>query len=70
MLYEVDYEYFRIKRYLVTKTEEMANKYALFIERIKRSPICPARQSITLKAHDDRIQKMNHLKWFERLTVL
>ncbi|WP_170112801.1 hypothetical protein [Kurthia sibirica] len=25
----------------------------------KRSPICPACQSITSKVHEDRIQKMN-----------
>ncbi|MFB9220626.1 helix-turn-helix domain-containing protein [Kurthia sibirica] len=36
----------------------------------KRSHICPTCQSLTSKVQDDRIQKMNHLKWFERLTVL
>ncbi|MFB9220637.1 helix-turn-helix domain-containing protein [Kurthia sibirica] len=59
-----------LKDILVTKMEEIEGKYALFIEMPKHSPICPACQSITSKVQDDRIQKMNHLKWFERLTVL
>ncbi|GEK35625.1 hypothetical protein [Kurthia sibirica] len=37
-----------LKNVLVTKTEEIEGKYAPFIEMPKRSPICPACQSITL----------------------
>lgn len=59
-----------LKDVLVTKVEEIEGKYALFIEMPKRSHVCPACQSITSKVHDYRIQKINHLKWFERLTVL
>ncbi|MFB9220583.1 transposase [Kurthia sibirica] len=54
-----------LKDVLVTKVEEIEGKYALFIEVPKRSPICPACQSITSKVQDDCIQKMNHLKWFD-----
>ena len=59
-----------LKDVLITKIEEIEGKYALYIELPKVPHTCPSCRSITSKVHDYRIQRISHLKWFERLTVL
>ncbi|MEG0681866.1 MAG: ISL3 family transposase [Eubacterium sp.] len=59
-----------LKDVLITKIEEIEEKVALFIEIPKSAHSCPVCQLLTSKIHDDRMQKISHLKWFERQTVL
>ncbi|VEI06275.1 Transposase and inactivated derivatives [Kurthia zopfii] len=60
----------RLKDVLITKIEGIEGKYTLYIEIPKIPHDCPSCHSSTSKVHDYRIQRISHLKWFERLTVL
>ena len=54
----------------ITKIEELETGVAISVELPRQAHQCPACQQWTTKVHDYRIQKIKHLKWFERMTVL
>ena len=54
----------------ITKVEEVGDRIALYVQLPKCTHPCPACKKETSKVHDYRVQKINHLKWFERLTIL
>ncbi|RKJ48205.1 transposase, partial [Butyricicoccus sp. 1XD8-22] len=55
---------------MITKVEEVEGRIALHIEMDVRVHKCPSCGGRTKKIHDYRVQKIKHLKWFERLTYL
>lgn len=55
---------------LITKVEEADERIALHVEMDVKLHRCPSCGERTKKIHDYRIQKIKHLKWFERLTYL
>lgn len=54
----------------IEKIEEVGERTALHISLPRQPQKCPSCGETTSKVHDYRIQKIKHLKWFERLTVL
>ena len=50
----------------ITKIEEVGDRIVLYVQL----PKCPSCKQETTKIHDYRMQKIKHLKWFERLTFL
>lgn len=54
----------------VNKIEEVGDRIALHVSLPLKPHHCPACGTVTQKVHDYRIQKIKHLKWFERLSVL
>lgn len=55
---------------IITKMEKISDAIIFYIELPKKSHICPSCSNLTTKIHDYRIQKIKHLKCFERLTIL
>ncbi|MFS0688208.1 ISL3 family transposase [Sporosarcina sp. 179-K 8C2 HS] len=54
----------------IEKIEEVGERTALHVSLPRKPHQCPACRAMTTRIHDYRIQKIKHLKWFERLTVL
>lgn len=54
----------------IEKIEGIGERIALHVSLPKQPHKCPRCGEMTTKVHDYRIQKVKHLKWFERLTVL
>lgn len=54
----------------IEKIEEVGERTALYVSLHKQPHKCPNCGEMTTKVHDYRMQKIKHLKWFERLTVL
>lgn len=54
----------------VKKIEEVGDRIALHVSLPLKLHPCPACGTMTKKIHDYRIQKIKHLKWFERLSIL
>jgi transposase len=54
----------------IEKIEEVGERTALHVSLPRQPHKCPTCGAMTTKIHDYRIQKIKHLKWFERLTVL
>lgn len=52
------------------KMEEIGERIALYVSLPKQPHKCPSCGQMTTKVHDYRTQKIKHLKWFERLTIL
>jgi transposase len=59
-----------LKDVTVTKMEEANGIMRLHVEMERKAHRCPVCDRPTTKIHDYRIQKIKHLKWFERETVL
>lgn len=59
-----------LKGVTIHKIEEIGELTALYVSIPKGEHQCPNCKSFTSKVHDYRVQKIKHLKWFERLTVL
>lgn len=59
-----------LKGVVIEKIEEMGERTALHVSLPKQPHTCPSCGQMTTKVHDYRLQKIKHLKWFERLTVL
>ena len=58
-----------LKGVLIEKCEQLQERIILHVSIPKREHLCPSCGLKTSKVHDYRIQKIKHLKWFERLTV-
>ena len=54
----------------IDRLEQMEERIVLHVSLPKQAHICPACGLKTAKVHDYRMQKVKHLKWFERLTTL
>jgi transposase len=59
-----------LKDALVSKIEEIGGIIRLYVEMERKPHQCPSCSSYTNRVHDYRIQKIHHLKWFERLTQI
>jgi transposase len=59
-----------LKEVELEKIEEIGERIALYVSLPKQPHKCPNCGEITTKVHDYRTQKIKHLKWFERLTIL
>lgn len=59
-----------LKGVLVEKMEEKEEAIHIHIALKRVSHTCPSCKMLTSKVHDYRIQKITHLKWFERITIL
>lgn len=59
-----------LKDVRIEKIEEIGERIALYVSLPKRPHQCPDCGEMTSKIHDYRMQKIKHLKWFERLTIL
>jgi transposase len=55
---------------IVKKSETIENKLCFHIEMPVRQQICPNCGELTQRIHDYRIQKIKHLKVFERQTLI
>ncbi|PIC62556.1 ISL3 family transposase [Sporosarcina sp. P13] len=58
------------KEVLIEKIEEIGDRTVLYVSLPKKAHHCPSCGALTSKVHDYRMQKIKHLKWFERLTTL
>ncbi|MFC4410315.1 transposase family protein, partial [Chungangia koreensis] len=52
----------------VTKMEQIEDRVAIHVEMERRFHTCPSCGGKTRKMHDYRLQKISHLKLFDRLT--
>jgi len=59
-----------LKEAVITKVEEVGEVIRLYVEMERRPHHCPKCQQVTTRIHDYRVQKIQHLKWFERKTQL
>jgi len=59
-----------LKDVTIHKVEEVGERIAIYVSLPKKVHQCPVCKKKTSKIHDYRIQKIKHLKWFERLTIL
>ncbi|PIC73390.1 ISL3 family transposase [Sporosarcina sp. P17b] len=59
-----------LKDVLIEKIEEHGERIVLYVSLPKKLHRCPSCGARTKKVHDYRLQKIKHLKWFERLTCL
>lgn len=59
-----------LKGVVIEKIEEIGERTALHVSLPKQPHTCPSCGQMTTKVHDYRLQKIKHLKWFERLTIL
>lgn len=59
-----------LKGVVIKKIEEINEVVRIHVEMERKVHHCPKCQSKTKQVHDYRIQKIQHLKWFERMTQL
>lgn len=59
-----------LKEVIINEMTEQKNRIVLHVSMPQKEHTCPDCGQLTDKVHDYRIQKIKHLKWFERLTVL
>lgn len=59
-----------LKDVVISKIEEIDGIVRLYVEVERKPHQCPSCSSMTTRVHDYRIQKIQHLKCFERLTQI
>ncbi len=59
-----------LKDSVITKVEEFGETIRIYVEMARKVHRCPQCQERTKKVHDYRLQKIHHLKWFERKTQI
>ena len=59
-----------LKEVIIEKIEEIGDRTCLYVSMPRKPHTCPACGETTSRVHDYRLQKIKHLKWFERLTNL
>ncbi len=69
MLYESYHEYPGFKGVIIEKMEQLEERVILHVSMPKKEHTCPDCRNKTICVHDYRIQKIKHLKWFERLST-
>lgn len=55
---------------IIKKTDQFEDRIAIYVEMPVKTHKCPKCGEKTRKIHDYRIQKIKHLKWFERLCYI
>lgn len=55
---------------ILSRVEQLDESVMLFVEIERKVQRCPHFEKRTTKAHGYRIQKILHLKWFERKTQI
>ena len=55
-----------LKGVIIENCEQYKERIVLHISMLKREHTCPACGDKTAKVHDYRMQKIKHLKWFEK----
>ena len=58
------------KGVIPSKMEQLEERVILHVSLPKKEHTCPNCGEKTERVHDYRIQKVNHLKWFERLSTI
>ena len=58
------------KGVIVEKMDQLEDRVILHVSLPKKEHTCPNCGEKTKRVHDYRIQKVNHLKWFERLSTI
>ena len=58
------------KGVIVEKMDQLEGRVILHVSLPKKEHTCPNCGEKTKRVHDYRIQKVNHLKWFERLSTI
>ena len=58
------------KGVIVEKMEQLEERVTLHVSMPKKEHTCPDCKKKTIRVHDYRIQKIKHLKWFERLSTI
>jgi len=58
-----------LKDVIIERIEEVGDRTVLYVSLPKKKHSCPNCGETTVKVHDYRMQKIKHLKWFERLTI-
>ena len=58
-----------LKDVIIHEIKEYVDRVAIHVSLAKKEQVCPSCGVKTIKVHDYRIQKVKHLKWFERLTI-
>ncbi|MBK3496983.1 transposase [Viridibacillus sp. YIM B01967] len=56
--------------FTITNVDKRESHIAIHIEIPIDEQVCPSCEALTRKVHDYRIQKIKHLKWFERLSAI
>lgn len=59
-----------LEEFNVTKTETVGSTYYIHVEKERKAHRCPVCRERTNRVHDYRIQKIQHLKMFERTSYL
>ena len=59
-----------LKGVTIGRVEEQESQIVLHVSLPRKEHTCPSCGALTKKVHDYRVQKIKHLKWFERLTIL
>lgn len=59
-----------LKGTIIKAVKERETGVVIHLEMPRKPHTCPSCQQQTEKVHDYRIQKVKHLKWFERPTLL
>ncbi|SFM47134.1 Transposase, partial [Salibacterium qingdaonense] len=59
-----------LEEFNVMKTETIGSTYYIHVEKERKAHRCPACGEKTSRVHDYRIQKIQHLKMFERTSYL
>lgn len=59
-----------LKEVVPTKIEEVGDVIRIYVEMERKVHRCPSCQNRTSSIHDYRMQKIHHLKWFERKTQI
>ena len=58
------------KDVIIEKMEQLEERVILHVSMPKKEHTCPDCRKKTIRVHDYRIQKIKHLKWFERLSTI
>lgn len=59
-----------LKDVLIKQVEDIGETINIYVEMPRKVHLCPKCGQKTKKVHDYRVQKIKHLKWFERKTFI
>jgi transposase len=59
-----------LKEAVITKVEQLEDIVRIYLEMERKVHRCPKCDKRTRRVHDYRLQKIHHLKWFERKTQI
>ena len=59
-----------LKDVIIHEIKEYVDRVAIHVSLAKKEQVYPSCGVKIIKVHDSRIQKVKHLKWFERLIIV